>query len=42
MVLRTVLYGVGLSDPVTLVVAPALLFGVALVAGFGPARRVDP
>lgn len=33
------LYGVGPNDPVTLLVAPALLFGVALLACLVPARR---
>ncbi len=44
-VLRTLLYGVGTTDPVTFVVAPAVLALVGAVAAFLPARRaakVDP
>ena len=44
-VLRTLLYGVGASDPVTFLGAPALLLLVGVVAAFLPARRagrVDP
>ena len=43
--LRNVLYGVGGSDAVALVLAPSLLLATALLAGLGPARRakrVDP
>jgi len=43
--LKSQLYGVGSADPVALAVAPLLLLVVALLAGFGPARRagrVDP
>jgi predicted permease len=43
--LRTMLYGLQPSDPLTLTSAAALLIIIALVAGFGPARRasrVDP
>ncbi|HEY7894986.1 MAG TPA: ABC transporter permease [Gemmatimonadaceae bacterium] len=44
-VLRTVLFGVGPSDPATLGVALVILGGVALAAGYLPAHRaarVDP
>ncbi len=44
-VLRTLLYGVGAGDPVTFVVAPAVLLVVGALAAFLPARRagrVDP
>ena len=44
-VIRSQLFGVGPADPATLVATCALLAGVALVAGFLPARRaarVDP
>ena len=43
--LRSVLFGVGASDPATLGAALAILGGVALAAGYLPARRasrVDP
>src|SRR5262249_45540965 len=43
--LKSQLYGVGSADAVALAVAPLLLLMVALLAGFGPARRagrVDP
>jgi predicted permease len=43
--MTTLLYGVSASDPVTFVAIPSLLFVVALVAGYVPARRaarVDP
>ena len=43
--LKSQLYGVGSADAVALAVAPLLLLVVALLAGFGPARRagrVDP
>ncbi|HEX7120893.1 MAG TPA: FtsX-like permease family protein, partial [Gemmatimonadaceae bacterium] len=38
-VLRVLLYGVAPNDPVTLVMVPVLLVGVALVASYLPARR---
>jgi ABC-type antimicrobial peptide transport system permease subunit len=37
--LNTMLYGVGARDPLTFVVAPALLAAVALLAAYVPARR---
>ncbi len=43
--LKSQLYGVGSADPVSLAVAPVLLFVTTLLAGLGPARRaarVDP
>jgi predicted permease len=43
--LRSQLYGVGGADPVALVLAPALLLLIALLAGLGPAfkaGRADP
>ena len=43
--LRAMLYGLQPSDPLTLTCAAALLVMIALLAGFGPARRasrVDP
>jgi ABC-type antimicrobial peptide transport system permease subunit len=44
-IMTTLLYGVSASDPATFVAIPSLLFVVALVAGYVPARRaarVDP
>jgi predicted permease len=44
-VLRTLLYGVSPTDPLTFVAVPVLLLGVALAASYLPARqaaRVDP
>lgn len=41
----SMLYGLKPMDPLTLIGAGAVLFGVALAAGFGPARRasrIDP
>jgi ABC-type antimicrobial peptide transport system permease subunit len=43
--LRSLLFGVGPSDPVTFAAAPLILVAVALVASYLPARRaarVDP
>lgn len=43
--LSSALFGINPSDPITFVVTPALLVGVALAASFLPARRatkVDP
>jgi putative ABC transport system permease protein len=37
--LRSLLYGVGVWDPVTFVVVPLVLISVALVACYIPARR---
>jgi predicted permease len=39
--LRTMLYGLQPNDPATLACAAALLFGVALLAGWVPARRAS-
>jgi predicted permease len=44
-VLQSVLFGVGARDPITFVVAPAVIAGVAMLAGAIPAlraSRVDP
>jgi ABC-type antimicrobial peptide transport system permease subunit len=44
-VLRTLLYGVGIGDPITFVAAPAVLMAVGALAAFLPARRagrIDP
>jgi ABC-type antimicrobial peptide transport system permease subunit len=38
-VLSALLYGVAPTDPVTLVVVPVVLLGVALIASYLPARR---
>jgi predicted permease len=38
-VLRTMLYGVGRADPITLAAVAAILGGVALLASWAPARR---
>jgi ABC-type lipoprotein release transport system permease subunit len=38
-VLRTMLYGVGSADPITLAAVAAILGGVALLASWAPARR---
>jgi putative ABC transport system permease protein len=43
--IRSLLYGIGTTDPATFVVVPVLLMGVALLASYVPARRamrVDP
>ena len=42
---KSLLFGVGASDPVTFIVVAALLIGVMLAASYVPARRamsVDP
>ncbi len=44
-VMGTLLYGVGVLDPVTFMAVPAILIGVAFLAAYLPARRasrVDP
>ena len=43
--LKTFLFGVGPSDPATMIVVAGVLFGVSIAACYGPARRaamVDP
>ena len=43
--IRSLLYGIGTTDPATFVAVPLLLMGVALLASYVPARRamrVDP
>jgi ABC-type antimicrobial peptide transport system permease subunit len=45
LALRSLLYGVGPKDPALMLQVPTLLLVVALLAGWGPARRaakVDP
>jgi len=42
---RSMLYGLGPTDPATLIGASLLLFAIALLAGWGPARKashIDP
>ncbi len=44
-VLKSLLFGVGPRDPITFVVVPVVLMGVALIAAYVPARRaarLDP
>ncbi|HWW87570.1 MAG TPA: FtsX-like permease family protein, partial [Vicinamibacterales bacterium] len=43
--LKTFLFGVGPSDPATIIVVAGVLFGVSIAACYGPAHRaamVDP
>ena len=43
--IRTMLFGLTASDPLTLVLTVALLIAVTLLAGYGPAKRasrIDP
>ncbi len=38
---RSMLFGLGPTDPVTFIGASLLLFAVALLAGWGPARKAS-
>ncbi|HET6680970.1 MAG TPA: ABC transporter permease, partial [Gemmatimonadaceae bacterium] len=43
--MRALLFGVGASDPLTMVAVPLLLLGVTVIASYAPARRaahIDP
>jgi putative ABC transport system permease protein len=37
--LRSLLYGISATDPVTYIAVPLLFIGIALVASYAPARR---